>query len=105
MEKIEEISKRIEKVEKISILLEAIGNISRLQEDYIDFSEYEDEKGNMLSNALLTLNELRRTKAEHITLSYVIDEKITEANKIVQDILRVMYKEKKDLQIKNNMEA
>lgn len=104
MENNKEISKMIEEVEKVSILLEAIGNLSSLQLDYIDFEEYSDKTENDVTNALLTLNELLRTKSEHITLGHVIDEKIAEADKQVQKILKTLYSMKKETTKEDNNE-
>ena len=89
-------NKNIEKLEEATLLLGAIGDLSRLQEDYIDFKECED-RDNALDNALLTLTELKRTKEEHLTLSYLMEEKINETRKILESVLKEMYKEKEAL--------
>lgn len=103
--KLEDLEKTIKEMEAISIFLEEIDHLNLLQEDYIDFREYEDEaKGNLSVNALLTLNELRRTKKEHITLSHVIDEKIEKANELVETLLRKMYEEQNILRKEANKE-
>lgn len=97
-ERLEYLENKIKEMEAISIFLEEIEHLNLLQEDYIDFQEYKDEaKGNLQINALLTLNELRRTKKEHITLSHVIDEKIGSANDIVEKLLREMYDQQNKL--------
>ena len=87
MENNKKISKLIDELEKVSVLLEVIGNISNLQLDYIDFQEYKD------NNAILTLNELMRTKSEHVTLGHILEEKVKEADKQVQKVLHELYKE------------
>ena len=101
--RLEDLENKIKEMEAISIFLEEIEHLNLLQEDYIDFREYEDEaKGNLSTNALLTLNELRRTKKEHITLSHVIEEKIEKANEIVETLLREMYSKKNELRKEDN---
>lgn len=96
--RLEDLENKIKEMEAISVFLEEIEHLNLLQEDYIDFQEYKDEaKGDLSTNALLTLNELRRTKKEHITLSHVIDEKIEKANEIVETLLKEMYSKQNEL--------
>ena len=98
MEK-EQIKNIISNLEQVSIIIDRVEDFNKLQEDYIDFSIYEDNKDggkDLRDSALLTLNELLRTKESHLSLCYQMTDLLKDANDTLEKSLRKLYKEIKE---------
>lgn len=77
------------KLEDVQNLIEIIRSLNNLQEDYIDFKECEAST-DAKDNAVYTLYNLNRRKQEHIVVSHTIEEKLLEAETLLQELVSFM---------------
>ena len=98
------INELIDTIENVSTILESVKAFNKLQEDYIDFREDIQEPVDSMTKALLILHELKRTKSEHILLSFTIEDKIDTADAKLQDILSTLYNAKKTIETTKTIE-
>ena len=82
----------IKDLERVICNLEKVQAFNNLQEDFINFNVYDDGKSTE-ENALLTLNELKRTQNDHLLLSYTIDDYLRESINKVSNSLRKITKD------------
>ena len=79
------------KLERLQVLIDTIKSFNNLQEDFIDFTEYEITD-NEKDNAVYTLYQLNRRKKEHVILNYEIEEKLEEAGKLLEELVKLSNK-------------
>lgn len=79
-----------DKLNDLAVLIERVQAFNTLIKDYIDFKEFKYEDLTKNDNALLVLNELNRTKQEHILLNCQIDELLNTALTKIEETITLI---------------